>query len=130
MTFVRLRVVAFAIALLPIACEPHRPAEPVPPPAKVWDVSVGTLVRTAPYYAGRQVRVRLPERSYDVAGPTVEFRTARDGRPAEVVFHLVSGLPHDNTRPLTLTGTVAEPVPHAVIRVTGCAIEHPVPPRE
>jgi hypothetical protein len=116
----------FATTILP-ACDQPRPPEAKLPPPRVWELSPGSLTRTAANYTGQRVRVLLPAGCYDVAPGEIHFHTIRNGRPPQIVF-TCDRVPLDNTHPLIVTGTVAAPLPNSPVQVQDCIIAHPVPP--
>lgn len=90
-----------------VSCGPPRdlPPEPRPAPERVWDVSLSDLMRTAPEYEGRLVRVRMPAGSYQISPGELSFASPVAGSPPAVVWECRE-TPPDNLKPVVLTGRV------------------------
>ena len=111
-TFFVTALFAFAIGCGP----PKKPPTPDPgPTVRVWDVSLGNLMRQPELYQSpdpkrtvNRVRVSVPAGSYIVVRDEVRFCFPRPDSPPAIVFHcdlLVVGEPGGG---LTIVGEVRE----------------------
>jgi hypothetical protein len=92
------------------------------PAAPPRDVTPGRLMRAAPSYAGRLVRVHLPARSYSAEPWGVALLPLGPGSPTALVFEC-DRPPRDNSRDLALTGVVRPVTPDGIWRLNGVTWE-------
>lgn len=108
-----------AVLLLSVAMGCH-PPDPVVAEPRVWDVSVGQLIRSAPSYVGEAVRVRLPADSYTVTDNAVSLKATGRNRPTTIVFYCrPRQVPEKTDHPIALEGVVPPVVHDKVWRSAG-----------
>ncbi len=81
-------------------------------------MSIGNLLRTGSNYIDCSVRVKLPASSYNVRRDGIEFPSPRTTDPPAAVF-LSNSPPKDNTRLVTVVGTVSQINRDGVPRLIG-----------
>ena len=117
--------------LVAIGCSP----EPKTATAHVWDVSPGSLMRTAKAYEGLHVRVRLQPGTYHVTPAGVALNPSLPNAPVGLVFECRLP-PTDNAKEISLVGVVSPVVRDGTWRTNGvdwetrvrdCSVSYPRP---